>query len=294
MNPFSPPIMTGLFVGALIAAGLLIMWRGFHPVKLSAAETIRVAGQRFVSTPSGWRAQTLQFAARTGDNDTMAADLAVLGRTPTDFAIARIQLCSALGILPVIVSVVITSATGGTWNVFVVGLCAAFGVVAGLALSKATLASEAAGRRRGFTQELAAYLDVVAQLVAGGAGVDEALWRAARSAQTPGLTMIRNTLSSARVRRRSEWSELGDLATAARLPPLAELVTAIQLASSDGARIRASLQAKAKSLRAATASEQLTAANRASEYMGGPLIAMLMAFLAVVLAPALAQVLAIN
>ena len=62
----------------------------------------------------------------------------------------------------------------------------------------------------------------------------------------------------------------------------------------DGARIRASLQAKAKSLRAATASEQLTAANRASEYMGGPLIGMLLAFLAVVLAPALAQVLAIN
>ena len=106
--------------------------------------------------------------------------------------------------------------------------------------------------------------------------------------------MIRDTIASSRVRRRSEWVELGDLATNARLPELAELVTAVQLAASDGARIRASLQAKAKSLRAAAASEQLAAANRASEYMGGPLIGMLLAFLGVVLAPALAQVLSIT
>ena len=143
-------------------------------------------------------------------------------------------------------------------------------------------------------EELAAYLDLVAQLIAGGAGIDEALWRAARSTRTPGLGLIRDAIAAARVRRRSEWVALGELSEQARLLELAELVTAVQLASSDGARIRHSLQAKAQSLRAAAASEQLAAANRASEYMGGPLIAMLLAFLAVVLAPALAQVLSIT
>ena len=294
MNPFTAPILTGLFIGAVIAAGLLVMWRGIHPAKPAAADVIRAAGQRYVSTPTGWREQTLLLASRTGDTDTLNADLTVLGRTRTDFGVARLQLCGALGALPIIASILTATAAGTTWNPIVVVICAAGGVAAGVFLSKATLASEASGRRRGFTEELAAYLDVIAQLVAGGAGIDEALWRAARSAQTPGLIMIRTTISSARVRRQSEWSALGDLATEARLPALAELVTAIQLAASDGARIRSSLQAKAKSLRAATASEQLTAANRASEYMGGPLIGMLLAFLAVVLAPALAQVLAIN
>jgi tight adherence protein C len=279
MNLISTPILTGLLLGAIIGAGLLLMWRGVQPAKPAIADVLRAAGQRHTPTPQGWWNQTLDLAARTGDGDTLTADLAVLGRTRTEFAIGRIQLCAALGGLPVVATALTATTTGTTWNPVVVAVCTVGGIVAAVGLSKATVASEAAGRRRGFTEELAAYLDVVAQLVAGGAGIDEAL---------------RNTLSSARVRRRSEWVELGELAKTARLNELDELVVCIQLCSSDGARIRASLQAKAKALRAKTASEQLAAANRASEYMGGPLIGMLLAFLAVVLAPALAQVLAIN
>ena len=288
------PIVTGLAVGLIIGFGLLTMWRGARPTKPSAVDVIRAAGLRHTPTPSGWWNQTIELASRTSDTDAVTADLAVLGRTRAEFALGRLQLCAALAALPIAATALTATVAGMTWNPVVVALCAAGGVAAGVALSKATLASEAAGRRRRFSVELAAYLDVVAQLVAGGAGIDEALWRAVRGAQTPGLIMIRTAISSARVRRCSEWSELGELATRTRLPELAELVTAIQLAASDGARIRASLQSKAKSLRSATASEQLAAANRASEYMGGPLIGMLLAFLAVVLAPALAQVLSIT
>ena len=288
------PILSGLIIGSLIGFGLLLVWRGIHPPKPAAVDVIRAAGQRHTPGPSGWWDQTIELAARTGDTATLAADLAVLGRTRAEFAASRLQLCAALGGLPVAATALTSVGGGMAWNPVVVALCATGGVAAGIVLSKATLSSEAAGRRRRFIEELAAYLDVVAQLVAGGSGIDEALWRAARSARTPGLVMVRTAISSARVRRRSEWSELSDLATRARLPELAELVTAVQLASTDGARVRASLQAKAKSLRASTASEQLAAANRASEYMGGPLIGMLLAFLAVVLAPALAQVLSIT
>jgi tight adherence protein C len=288
------PIITGIGVGSTITTGLVVMWRGARPPKPVLGDLIRNAGQRHVPQPTGLWNQTINLASRTGDNDTLTADLVVLGRTRNEFAASRIQLCVALGALPIVAAVLTSLVSGSTWNPTIIALCALSGVGAGVALSKVTLASEAAGRRKRFIEELAAYLDIVAQLVAGGAGIDEALWRAVRSADTPGLVMMRDTIASARVRRRSEWAELGVLANRARLPELDELASAIELASTDGARIRASLQAKAKSLRAATASEQLASANRASEAMGGPLIGMLLAFLVVVLAPALAQVLAIN
>ena len=288
------PILVGTLVGGMIAYGLTVVWRGVHPTKPSAAALIRAAGRPAVKAPTGWWPQTLAFAARTNDIDSLTADLTVLGRSPATFAAARVQLCATLAVIPMIVAFALSTLSGGPMNVPVTIVAVIGGVAAGVALSRATLASEAAGRRRRFCEELAAYLDLVAQLVAGGSGIDQALWRAAQSTHTPGLAMIRDTIASSRVRRRSEWIELGELATNARLPELAELVTAVQLAASDGARIRASLQAKAKSLRAAAASEQLAAANRASEYMGGPLIGMLLAFLAVVLAPALAQVLSIT
>ena len=73
MNPFTTPILTGLLIGALIAAGLLVTWRGIHPAKPAAADVIRAAGQRYVSTPTGWREQTLLLASRTGDTDTLTA-----------------------------------------------------------------------------------------------------------------------------------------------------------------------------------------------------------------------------
>ena len=288
------PLAVGCLFGGTTAVGLVMVWRGLHPTKPALADLIRQAGAPRQPQPRGFKAKTLAAAVRTGDVDSLTADLTVLGRTAVTFAAARVQLALTLGIIPVLVSLAISTLAGTRLNLIVVSVATIGGVVAGIALSRATLASEAAGRRRRFCEELAAYLDLVAQLVAGGAGIDEALWRGARSTSTPGLVMIRDTIASARVRRRSEWAELGDLATRARLPELAELVTAVQLAATDGARVRASLQAKAKSLRAAAAAEQLAAANRASEYMGGPLIGMLLAFLAVVLAPALAQVLAIN
>jgi tight adherence protein C len=164
---------------------------------------------------------------------------------------------------------------------------------AGFALSRLTVASEASERREGFVAELAAYLDMVAQLLGGGAGVEDALWRAARHARSPGIEQIRDALQAARTSRRSEWHALGSLATRTRVAELGELVTAVQLAGNSGAKVSASLIAKAKSLRDRNASSQLAAAQRSSERMGGPLIGMLLAFLVLVIAPALAAVMKI-
>jgi tight adherence protein C len=288
------PLITGAAVGTTIASGMLIMRRAYNPAQPDLAELILNAAKPRPAKPTSTFDRGLDAIVTKGSDSTrIDADLCVLGRTRKQFAISRLTMAAAYGALPIAVAALTGTAAGASWNPILVILAALLGAGAGFGLGRATLASEANERRQGFVAELAAYLDIVAQLLTGGAGVEDALWRAARNARSPGIIAIRDTLASARTRRRSEWVALGELATNTRIPELSELVTAVQLAGSSGAKVAASLVTKAHSLRDRNASQQLAAAQRSSERMGGPLIAMLLSFLVLVIAPALAAVMSI-
>lgn len=288
------PLLSGAAVGAVCVAGVMVAARGLVAKPVPLADYIRKSQVARPKRPPRRSDRVLETLSVVGvDRSSIDADLAVLNRSIREFAVSRLQLCVAFGGLPFLVATLTGIASGARWNPLAIAAAMIAGTAVGFVLSRATLASEASGRRRSFTTELAAYLDIVAQLLAGGAGVEEALWRAARNARSPGIELIRDCLGSARTRRRSEWAALGELATRIRVPELSELVTAVQLAGTSGAKVSASLIAKAHSLRDRTAAEQLADAQRASERMGGPLIAMLLAFLVLVIAPALAAVMTI-
>ena len=288
------PLVGGAAAGVTIAAGLILVWRGLNPARPALVDVIRNADRAQPKRPENAYQHGLNLLVTRGTNTTgLHADLAVMERSVREFAGTRLAMSLAFGGLPVFVAVLTSVASGARWNPAVIGLAAAAGMFLGFVISRGTLASEATERRHAFVCELAAYLDIVSQLLAGGAGVDDALWRAARNAQSPGIMQIRDALGSAKTRRRSQWSALGDLATTIAVPELLELVTAVQLAGTSGAKVRASLTAKAHALRDRTASQQLASAQRSSERMGGPLIAMLLAFLVLIIAPALAAVMAI-
>ena len=287
------PLLSGAGVGTIISAGLVMVASGLAPSKPALAELIRASSRARPARPVTVLDRTLEVIVTKGsDPSTIAADLAVLGRTPRDFALTRLTMTTGFAGLPIAVAL-LTATSGAVWNPAYLALAAMIGGGLGFVVSRGTLASEAKERRHAFVAELASYLDIVAQLLTGGAGVEDALWRAARNARSPAIITIRDTLASARTRRRSEWSALGELATRIRVPELSELVTAVQLAGGSGAKVSASLVAKAHSLRDRTASQQLAEAQRASERMGGPLIGMLLAFLILVIAPALASVMRI-
>ena len=288
------PLLTGATLGTICAGGALIAARGFAANPAPLAEYIRQSDVARPTRPGSRSDRVLEQLSITGfDVRSIDADLTILARSRRTFAISRLGLCSAFAGLPVLAAILTELLAGMNWNPALIGAAAIGGTAAGFLISRATLASEATSRRRAFITELAAYLDIVAQLLAGGAGVEDALWRAARNARSPGVELIRDCLASARTRRRSEWVALGDLATRIRVNELGELVTAVQLAGTSGAKVSASLVAKAHSLRDRTGSQQLADAQRASERMGGPLIAMLLAFLVLVIAPALAAVMRI-
>ena len=288
------PLMTGAILGSTCAGGALMVWQGLTPSRPQLADLILGASKARPTRPASAFDRGLEVIVMKGSNPTAVdADLAVLGRTRREFAISRLSMAAAFGGLPIAVTLLTTMATGTAWNPIVIVVISIVGAAAGFALGRATLASEATERRQSFVAELAAYLDIVAQLLTGGAGVEDALWRASRNARSPGIMAIRDTLASARTRRRSEWVALGELATRTRVSELTELVIAVQLAGTSGAKVAASLVAKAHSLRDRNASQQLAAAQRSSERMGGPLIAMLLSFLVLVIAPALAAVMSI-
>lgn len=288
------PLLVGAALGAGIGSGAVLIGRGLTRTHMGLAELIRAVESPRPPVAGNVWVRTIETVANARSTDrALDADLAVLGRSRQQYAVSRLTLTGVLAALPVVVALLVASSTGGSVNPLAITAGPLLLGTLGFLLSRLTLASEAAERRQGFVAELAAYLDMVAQLLIGGAGVEDALWRAARNARSPGVMQIRDALQSARTSRRSEWHALGTLATRTRVSELGELVTAVELAGNSGAKVSASLIAKAKSLRDRTAASQLAAAQRASERMGGPLIGMLLAFLVLVIAPALAAVMRI-
>jgi Flp pilus assembly protein TadB len=151
--------------------------------------------------------------------------------------------------------------------------------------------ADAQARRADFRHALAAFLDLVVVGLAGGAGVDGAMDAAASVGTGWPAAQLRRALTAARLARRPPWETLARLGTDLGVPELAELAASVSLAGSEGAKVRASLTAKAAGMR----THQLTAAeadaSAATERMSLPVVALFAGFLIFIGYPALAHVL---
>lgn len=171
----------------------------------------------------------------------------------------------------------------------VLGLSAGGGV-AGWILPDLTLRDEAARRRKAFRHALSSYLDLVNVIIAGGGGIQTALYTAADAGDGWAFASIRRALDRARLTNRSPWDTFAELADQLDVPELAELAASVALAGSQGARIRASLAAKADTLRGHQVAETETAAESATERMTIPVAVLLFGFLVFVAYPAVQQI----
>ncbi len=294
--------LLGALVGLGVWAGLRAAWRAYAPRPASLAERLAAASQprpptrrlrqRFLAAVANdLRAE--QHGDGTGPgvggSSGLAADLAVLDRTIEQYAVQRLLLVTSLAVMAVSFAGV-TSAVGALqWNPLGVltfaGLAAGFGFV----MARLAVASQAAERRRAFAVELTQYLDVVVLQVAASSGIDEALRRAAAGSTSPGITQIRRALDRARTRNEAAWDSLHALAERIRVPELDELVSTVRLGDDRGARIKATLAAKADALRATQNADELARNEQASERMGIPVVAMFFGFLLLTIAPLLSQ-----
>jgi tight adherence protein C len=162
--------------------------------------------------------------------------------------------------------------------------------VVGFLLPDLNVRHEAARRRGDFRLALSAYLNLMRVTLAGGAGVEGALADAASVGRGWSFTQIRRALTIAKVTRATPWSSLQALGEDLDVRELAELSASISLAGTEGAKVRASLRAKAAALRTRELTDAEGEAQAATERMSLPVIVLFLGFLVFIGYPAIAAV----
>lgn len=215
-----------------------------------------------------------------------STDLDLIGRSLEAVTLERLLVSLAGFSLP-IVMLAVTSVGGVPLPGSLVFGSMVLGSVAGYQVPALQLRTRAALARRRFRTSLSAYLDLVAIMLAGGAGIETALFAAARIGDGPAFRRISDALELSRTSRRSPWDSLAALGRAIAVTDLPELAATVRLGGEQGARMTASLVAKASSLRAKQLAEVEAEANAATEKMGLPMVMLFLGFLVLLGFPAM-------
>lgn len=212
--------------------------------------------------------------------------LAVCDKDVRAVAVERLLMAVVGFALPV--SMFVVTAMFGT--PLPLGGCVIVAVVAavvGFHVPVWQLRDRARTARRDFRTSLSAYLDLVAILLAGGAGIETALVAAARVGDGPSFASVARCLDIARTARRSPWDVLAEHGERIGVEELPQLASTIRLGGEHGARMTASLVAKAESMRAKQMAEVEARANSATERMGLPMVVLFLGFLVLLGYPAM-------
>lgn len=217
-------------------------------------------------------------------------DLLVLGRAPEALLAEKGVLALAGVLLPNLLPLLLWAiGVPLPWQVpAVAGLACGIG---GFFLPDLDLRHQAQRKRTAFRHALGAYLNLVRVSLAGGAGVDGALTDAAEIGQGWAFARIRRALTTARMTRATPWETLRQLGEELEVRELIELSSSVSLAGTEGAKVRASLAAKAAAMRTHELTEAEAEAQAATERMSLPVICLFAGFLLFTAYPAVATVL---
>jgi tight adherence protein C len=289
-----------LLLGAGCGLGVLTLAAGIRPRRPPLAAALAAVTQPPAPPPAsrgiaGWVAQLGDRAAgplaRLGlPGPRLERDLALLGQSPE--SLLAVQATTALtGAFPLPVLAGLAAAEGAhiSWQLPAFGTLAC--AAAGFVLPAVITSREAAARRTATRHALAAFMDLIVLAVAAGAGVEAALTYAAATGHGWAFTHIRAALQAARLARRPPWDTLAQAGHDLGLPELTELAATITLAGTEGAKVRASLAAKAAALRNRQLTDAETTAQAATERMSLPLVLLFAGFLLLIGYPAVIHVL---
>jgi len=298
-------MILALVCGAGVGAGLWLIIRGLYPPRPSLAHALaqlrrlpepapvltgepdgglaarlgRPIADRLVQTKAGW---LLPASVRR--------DLAVLGRSPERHLAEKVTL--ALAGLLFVPAIAVLLTVGGAHLPLVVPLWASLiFMVAGFFVPDLGIHADATRRRRDFRHALSSFLDRVVVALAGGGGVETALADAASVGSGWTFGYLRRALDQARLARQTPWAALGRLGQQLGVGELSELAASVALAGTEGAKVRASLAAKAASLRTHQLAEAETADQAATERMSLPVVLLFAGFLLFLGYPAVQRVL---
>jgi Flp pilus assembly protein TadB len=293
---------SSVLFGALAGVGLLMIASVLAPRRVTLAEVLAVRNP----PPAPLTAQPDEPAAGWADRiggplvpllaaaglprPSLAGDLHVCGRQPRRHAAAQATaILAALSGPPLLAGLAWAGGWSPGWQPPLWASLAA-APAAGL-LVDLRVRHLAATRRQQLRQALSAQLDLTMMGLAGGAGVEQALTDAAAIGHGWAHQQLQQALRTARTTRMPLWNSLADLGRTSGVTELTELASAVALAGHEGAKIRATLGARAAALRQRQATETETAAAAATERMTLPSVLLLAAFMLAIGYPAIATIL---
>ncbi|MGH3843640.1 MAG: type II secretion system F family protein [Pseudonocardiaceae bacterium] len=220
----------------------------------------------------------------------LARDLAILDR-PVSTHLAQQAACALTGLLAPVAAQLLLAVGGLSLGITPPVIAALVLAVLGFLTPTVAVRAEATRRRVGFRHALSAYLDLVGITLAGGAGVDSALGDSVAIGHGWAFAQLRRALDGARLIRITPWAALRQLGDELDVGELSELAASVSLAGTEGAKVRASLAAKAAALRTHQITDAEADAHAATERMSLPVMVLFLGFLIFLGFPALTQVL---
>ena len=283
----------GMGVGTGVALALLVL----YPARPALGEAL-AAPNRPAAPPrqapgsaiqkAGFPAVPLLSALGLPRASTRA-DLTALDR-PAEIHLAQQAGLGLLGLIAGPVYALALSVISVKVPVLLLALGTLVLAAAGFTLPSQIAHTEAGKLREQIRYATSALLDLVAVMLAAGAGQEEAFALAASTGTGPGHDQLRAALAAARTTHAPVWDSLRELGARTGVRELTELAATSSLAGTEGARIRATLATKAASLRARLLSAAEAKAASATERMGLPTVLLMAGFLVFTCYPALAKV----
>lgn len=288
-------LAAGMLAGAGLGLGMMLVVRGLlagpPPLATALADppTDRHTPGGADGPVTGWRdrltGRMRLLLGRAGmDLDRMSVDLQVVGRSVEQHLLTKLTLSVAGAAL--VAGVALAAWAGGMAVPPSVAGPGAVGLATvGLLLPDLRLREQAARRRRDFTFALSAYLDLVHVVLAAGAGVETALLEAADAGHGWAFARLRAGLGRARLSGVAPWQAFRQLGDDLDVRELREVAASLRLAGTHGAKVRASLAARAQALRGRDLATMEMQAESATERMSLPAVLLVVTFVVFVAFP---------
>lgn len=272
-----------LLLGAGTGAGLALIVRGLRPRPPQLARML--AALQGPRGDDGEPSTTVRLLPWSSTSRVADSDLELADRTADAQALRRLAAALALGALPGAAIVLASVAGVSVGPTLPVVATAVLGVL-GSAVPDIEVRAIARERREEFVHALSSFLDVTAVLLAGGAGTETALHAAAALGDSWPQQRLRAALDRCRLTGQTPWEVLADLGDRLEIGELSQLATSLQLAGEQGARVRVTLAARARALRASQLAAVEARAHTVTEQMSVPVALLAVAFMLFVGFPA--------
>lgn len=286
-----------IVLGALLGAGCLGVIRGLRPAR-PTLESIAESLDRWPEPALADPAQVARLSGRFGPAQgaavadwagrsvftrerwrSLSPDFAITGVSPDQLGSKMLVLGGAGLLVPLLLWLMVRSAGVMLVSAELALIAAIVGFPLGVVAPVIDMVSQARQRRHHVRVVVSSFVDLVVLNLAGGMGIESALFAAAEVSSDWAAKRILRSLVRARESGQSSWAAFRQLGSEIGVPELIELAATLQLAGTEGSRIRQSLSARAASLRRHEQADAESAANTTTERLFLPGALLLIGFL---------------